>query len=132
MGLFKRKAKADPEPVFEQSFTQSKSFRGHRRFYVSYYGYKEAEKGLAQLRRSGSDLRDAKIQLRKILFDDTWAIQVYVNDFLVGSVFETSCNEGQLEILNDLSNGLVNSAHVRIEDDIEREQVYLFLKSERD
>lgn len=139
MGLFKKKQKA----LFEQRFIQSKTFRGHKRFYVSYYGYQPAEQGVARLRRSGNNLDGAEILLKKS--DKEPRLEVYVNGNLIGSVPEYSLDEAQRKVMNSLYNGRVNSAHVHIEYEnvysvdkkgkagfTERERFLLFLKEASD
>lgn len=132
----------EPTVLFQQGFTQSKSFRGHKRFNVSYYGYKLAEDGIAQFRKSGSNLDGADILLRKCAYDHGWYVEVIVNGCLLGSVFDHTCNDEQMSVLEKLFRGQVESAHVHIEyetifftnkkgkvESTEREKIFLFLKA---
>ena len=130
--------------LFQQEFDQSKSFRGHKRFNVSYYGYKPAEEGVLQFRNANVDMDNAKILLRKVRVDGKYTfLYVIVDGFFLGSVSSMYCNEEQRDFLkNKLYKGLVDSAHVRVEFEpviekdemgkivtVQREKIYLFLKA---
>lgn len=129
--------------AYEQAFTQSKAFRGHKKFHISYYRYKPAEDGIKAWRASGSIVDGAEILLSKIIYMGDWFIEVRVNGFLIGSVMRGYCSEEQLQYLSALEQGHIVSAHVRVEyENIvsknrvgklvtnEREKFSLFLKAD--
>lgn len=138
----KKPAPVKGKILYQQEFVQSSSFKGHKRFNISYYGYPPAEEGVLQFRSANVDMSNAKILLKKVRTDDYTFIHVIVNGFFIGSVSLLSCNAEQKDLLNNkLVNGLVNSAHVRVEYETivgknekgkivteEREKFYLFLK----
>lgn len=142
MGLFKKKAPAvQPkedirEVIFEQHFTQSRSFKGCKRFNVSYYGYQAAAKGLAAFKAAGSDLTDADILLRGIRRSDYEFVDVIVNGFLLGSVTVWGDDASADFLHNILFAGKVEKAHIKIDFEtiitdtasMQREKIYLFLK----
>lgn len=138
MGLFRKKQpeKNNQGVFYEQHFTQSHSFKGYKRFHVSYYGYKPAEDGLAQFRKAGLDLEGADILLRGVRRDEFQFVEVIINGYLVGSVTMWTEDEKTQFIKNNLFTGKVEKAHIRIDYENvgggnkiqKREKIFLFLK----
>lgn len=129
--------------IYEQQFVQSHSFKGYKRFNVSYYGYEPAEKGLAKFRQSGSDLDGAEIILQFVKRGQFNFVDVQINNFLVGSVTMWSDDDVLTFFRKQFCTGKVTKAHIKIEYETilsedkkgkliqnEREKIYLFLKSE--
>ena len=125
---------------FEQRFTQSHTFRGYKRFHVTYYGYGPAESGLAAFRETGMDLEGAEIILRGVERNDYKFIDVIVNGFFIGSIpFWSLDNDSEASdfIKKGLLKGKVEKAHIRIESEniissdgvTAREKISIFLKA---
>lgn len=143
MGLFGKKAssghtsKPKEKTLYEQSFVQSHSFKGYKRFRVSYYGYSPAEEGLAKFRKAGMDLENAEILLRLTKRNDTVFLDVIVNGCFIGNVPFWNKNDPNLAyIKKTLLKGSIEKAHIRIDYEnivtkkevIDREKIFLFLK----
>lgn len=136
--------KSQESIIYEQAYTQSKSFKGYKRFGVSYYGYEPAENGLARFKKSGQNLEGADIKLKFVKRQDGHFVDVLINDYLVGSViFWDKSDEGYLFFKNKFCNGKVSHAHIRFDTEtvvgidkkgksvqVDRDKIFLFLKVE--
>lgn len=113
--------------ICEQKYSQSHTFKGYKRFNVSYYGYEPAEKGLARFKESGQKLEGADIILKFVKRGQFHFVDVQVNDCLIGSVTMWNDDDGVMEYFkNKFCTGKVTKAHIRFDS----EKIYLFLKSE--
>ena len=87
MGLLKKlfsgseKKQAAEDVFYEQHFTQSHSFKGYKRFNVSYYGYKPAEDGFAAFKNDGLQLDSADILLQGVTRGQFQFVDVIVNGY---------------------------------------------------
>ena len=105
--------------LFEQHFTQAKSFRGFKRFRVSYRGYEPVKASFEKFRKKGMDLDGADIHLKQRFagdFNEYEFVDVAVNGYQIGSVLFWDCSEEQASFLkNILYAGKVDKACIRIE-----------------
>ena len=134
----------DNKVIYEQKYSQSHSFRGYKRFIVSYYGYEPAEKGLARFKESGQNLEGADIVLKFVKRGQSNFVDVQVNNYLIGSITMWNDDDAVLDYFkNVFCSGKVTKAHIRIESETimttdkrgrkiqdESDRIYLFLKSE--
>lgn len=124
MALFnfgKKKSKAAPankqapEILWSKSYTQSGTFKGYRRIKLSRYFHEVIDENLAFFEQQGYDMKGRTIQLTCLRFDkersDGCSINVYVDDMLVGSVWQSDERSWQM-----LTENKIDKAHVRIED----------------
>ncbi|MCQ2563906.1 MAG: hypothetical protein MJ128_05410 [Mogibacterium sp.] len=132
-----KKENTSENTFFEQSFIQSHTFKGYKRFQVSYYGYAPAEKGVATFRKYDLDLEGAEVRLKGVKRSGYLFLDVFVHGFFLGSVTFWGSDDNNLAFMNQyLFKGLVEKAHIRIdyetiitsEGSVKREKIYLFLK----
>ena len=126
MSLFGKKKKPAPAPAPKQSkpklkklwskeYVQASSFRGFRRIKLSRYRSADVDRTIDTLKRAKYDLKGRAIRLD--LVESTEAhneykeIRVYVDDMLIGSVFES--DHSQFPMLTEYE---IDKACVRIED----------------
>lgn len=116
---------------YEQTFTQNKNFRGHKRFRMTVYGYGPTEQGMDNFLDSGGDLNNANILLQGRRNDGSEFLDITVNGHLIGSIPEwTTSDEDKTFLSENLYGGKVTSVHVRIEMQNQRAAAHLFLKKE--
>lgn len=113
--------------IYEQKYSQSHSFKGYKRFNVSYYGYEPAEQGLERFKASGQKLEGADIVLKFVKRGQFNFVDVLINDCLVGSITMWNDDDGVLDYFKKkFCSGKVTKAHIRFDG----ERVYLFLRSD--
>lgn len=129
MALFnfgKKKTEPAPAPkqpkpgikkIWSKEFPQAPSFRGFRRIRLSRYRSDAVDKTIGTLKRAKYDLKDRVVRLDLVEGKEPNSvnpykeIRVYIDDMLIGSVFES--DENQFPMLTEYE---YDKVHVRIED----------------
>ena len=130
-----KQAKPATKLLWSKTFPQSGSFKGFRRIRLGRY-YEDIDASLQELKKSRYNMKGRTIRLDNIASTDPYnkykVIKVYVDDKLIGNVFESDAQ--QYSMLTDYE---YDKAHVRVEDtalDVDFDtsgivttKVYLFL-----
>ena len=118
--LFGKKKKAvkpapSPKPqtkmLWSHTYPQSSTFRGYRRVKMSTYPKDEVFATIDELKRQKYRLKDRTIRLDHVESDEYKVVNVYIDNMLIGSVFNN--NEEAYSMLTDYD---IDKAHIRIED----------------
>lgn len=110
-----KSAKPKRETLWSLTYTQSSSFKGFRKIRLSRYYDEAVDKTIYKLKKQSYNMDNRKIRLECIQSNEQYnkykVIQVYVDNMLIGSVFNSD-----KEIFSMLTDYEIDKVHVRIED----------------
>ena len=112
-------APRQPKPtlklIWSKEFAQSPSFRGFRRVKLSRYRHEAIDETIDTLKRAKYDLKGKTVRLDLLQsveqFNEFREVRVYIDDMLIGSVFESDAKHFPM-----LTEYDYDKVHVRIED----------------
>lgn len=109
MMLFKKKKKPTaPAPLAIFNYSQTKNYRGFKRYKLSSYGHEPAQDGIAALR--DADLTDSQISI-SVIMDEYPRAVICVDQYEVGTIWRHSFDQ-----FPALMDGKVSAVRVEIRD----------------